>query len=140
MHFTSRWASGLGAWDALYAGSDELIEAVGGWLGDEDKLKSGCRIVRRTSINLDYSHPLVRKMISGRAFDEIEADWSLDPSQLQAVSRIVVIGDSGIELHPHEVGIGISQVVPVIVTALDDEGRLLAIEQPELHVQRHLQK
>ena len=135
----ARWASGLGAWDALYAGSDELIDAVGSWLGDEDKLKSGCRIVRRTSINLDYSHPLVRKMLSGRAFDEVEADWSLDPTQLQSVSRIVVVGDSGIELHPHDVGIGISQVIPVIVTALDDEERLLAIEQPELHVHPRLQ-
>lgn len=135
----ARWASGLGAWDALDAGSDEIVDAVGSWLGDEDKLKSGCSIERRTSINFDYSHPLIRKMISGRAFDEVEADWSLDLSQTESVSRIVVVGDSGIELHPHEVGIGISQVVPVIVTALDDKERLLAIEQPELHIHPRLQ-
>lgn len=138
-HDPARWASGLGAWDALDAGSDDLIDAVGGWLGDEDKLRSGCNIQRRNSVSLDYSHPLVRKMISGRAFDEVEADWSLDQSTVESVSRVVVVSDSGIELHPHEVGIGISQVVPVIVTALDDKERLLAIEQPELHIHPRLQ-
>lgn len=138
-HDPARWASGLGAWDVLNAASDELVEEVGSWLGDDDKLRSGCAIQRRNSVSFDYSHPLIRKMISGHAFDEVEADWSLDLSQTETVSRIVVVSDAGIELHPHEVGIGISQVVPVIVTALDDADRLLAIEQPELHIHPRLQ-
>lgn len=135
----ARWASGLGAWDTLDSGSDELVEEVGGWLGDEDKLDSRCTIERRRSVTLDYSHPIVRKLMSGRAFDDVEHDWSLDLSTTPTESRIVVVGNSGIELHPHEVGIGISQVVPVIVTALDDGERMLAIEQPELHVHPRLQ-
>jgi hypothetical protein len=135
----ARWASGLGAWDTLYAGSDELIEAVGNWLGDEDKLDSGCSLERRTSVTFDYGHPLIRKLIAGRTFDDLEHDWSLDVSQAQSASRVVVVANSGVELHPHEVGIGISQVVPVIVTALDDGERMLAIEQPELHIHPRLQ-
>ncbi len=135
----SRWASGLGAWDTLDSGSDELVEEVGSWLGDKNKLDSRCTIERRRSVKLDYSHPIVRRMISGRAFDDVEHDWSLDLSTTPTESRIVVVGNSGIELHPHEVGIGISQVVPVIITALDDRQRMLAIEQPELHVHPRLQ-
>lgn len=135
----ARWASGLGAWDTLDSSSDELVEEVGSWLGDENKLDSRCTIERRRSVTFDYSHPIVRKMISGRAFDDVEHDWSLDFSATPSASRIVVVGNSGIELHPHEVGIGISQVVPVIVTALDDGERMLAIEQPELHVHPRLQ-
>lgn len=135
----ARWASGLGAWDVLYAGSEELIESVGSWLGDEDKLNSGCSLERRTSVSFDYSHPLIRKLISGRAFDDVEHDLSLNLSETEAVSRIVVVGNSGIELHPHEVGIGISQVVPVVVTALDEDERLIAIEQPEIHIHPRLQ-
>jgi hypothetical protein len=137
-HDPARWASGLGAWDMLDTGPDELIEEVGRWLGDEDKLDSGCSIERRKSVTLDYSHPVVRKMMSGRAFDDVDQDWAPDLSGVTK-TRMVVVGNSGIELHPHEVGIGISQVVPVIVTALDDEERLLAIEQPELHVHPRLQ-
>lgn len=135
----ARWASGLGAWDTLDSGSDELVEEVGSWLGDEDKLDSRCTIERRQSVTFDFSHPIVRKMISGRAFDDVEDGWSLDLSTTPPASRIVVVGNSGIELHPHEVGIGISQVVPVIVTALDDGERMIAIEQPELHVHPRLQ-
>ena len=39
-----------------------------------------------------------------------------------------------IYLHPSDVGFGISQVIPVVVGALDDTSRLFAVEQPELHV------
>lgn len=135
----ARWASGLGAWDALDSGSDEFIEEVGNWLGDEDKLDSRCTVERRLSLKLDYSNPIVQMMMSGRAFDDAEHDWSLDLYNTTTESRLVVVANSGIELHPHEVGIGISQVVPVIVTALDKEERMLAIEQPELHVHPRLQ-
>ena len=47
--------------------------------------------------------------------------------------------DESVELRPGDVGIGISQVIPVIVTALDGQGRTVAIEQPELHIHPRLQ-
>ena len=39
-----------------------------------------------------------------------------------------------IPLDPADVGTGISQVIPVLVGALEDSYRLFAVEQPELHV------
>ena len=39
-----------------------------------------------------------------------------------------------IYLHPLDVGFGISQVIPVVVGALDDTSQIFAVEQPELHV------
>lgn len=42
---------------------------------------------------------------------------------------------SGVELEPHDMGVGISQVLPVVVAATTAErGALVAIEQPELHI------
>jgi predicted ATPase len=41
---------------------------------------------------------------------------------------------NSIEVAPRDVGIGISQVIPVIVAALFVKNGILAIEQPELHV------
>jgi predicted ATPase len=38
-----------------------------------------------------------------------------------------------------DVGIGISQVLPVLVEAYGNEGRLVAIEQPEIHLHPQLQ-
>lgn len=135
----SRWACGLGAWDRLDSGSDQFLDEVSRWLGDEDKLNAGCSIERRRSVIFDAMDPIIRKMISGNAFDDVEPDWKLDPSSISYVHRVVIVGNSGIELHPHEVGIGISQIVPVIVAALDGEHGMLTIEQPELHVHPRLQ-
>lgn len=68
----SRWASGLGAWDALYNGTDKLINHVSDWLSDPGNLKAGCRIERRSHIELDKADPVVRKLIARNALDDIE--------------------------------------------------------------------
>lgn len=39
-----------------------------------------------------------------------------------------------IELAPQDIGVGISQVLPVVVAALHRKTGLVAIEQPELHI------
>lgn len=136
----SRWSSGLGAWDSLQNGPDELVDAVGQWLGDESHLNAGCTLERRSYLELDAADPIVRKLLNRQAFDDVEEGEGLDLSKVPMKSRIVIVsGNSDAELRPHDVGIGISQVVPVIVTALDGEERLLAIEQPELHIHPRLQ-
>ncbi len=136
----SRWSSGLGAWDALQNGSDLLVDAVGSWLGDPNNLNAGCHIERRTSVELDYADPIVRALLARRAFDDIDEQLGSQLANAPTSSRVVIVpNNTNIELRPHDVGIGISQVVPVIVTALDGSERLLAIEQPELHIHPRLQ-
>jgi hypothetical protein len=136
----SRWSSGLGAWDSLHNGPDELVDAVGRWLSDESHLNAGCTLERRTYLELDSADPIIRKLLNRQAFDDIDQDEGLNLSKLPMKTRVVILsGNSEAELRPHDVGIGISQVVPVIVTALDGEDRLLAIEQPELHIHPRLQ-
>ena len=44
-----------------------------------------------------------------------------------------------IDVHPLHVGFGISQVIPVVVAALENSRRLFAVEQPELHIHPALQ-
>jgi len=136
----TRWATGLGAWDELQAGSEDFVHAVGDWLGDEDKLNSGYRIERRQFKEIDLADPLIRKLLTGRAFDEADEDARVSLESLPTQARLIVVPcDSDLELRPHDVGIGISQVVPVVATALLGERRLLAIEQPELHIHPRLQ-
>jgi hypothetical protein len=136
----SRWANGLGAWDLLERADDALFEAVSDWLGDENRLNCGYRLRLKQFKELDLSDPLVVQLLTGRAFDEAEAGAKLDLNKLPTQSRLLIVTtDESIELRPSDVGIGISQVVPVIVTALDGEGRTVAIEQPELHIHPRLQ-
>ncbi len=135
----SRWSTGLGAWDVLLNGPDKLVQDVSSWLGDSDKLDSGFRIVRKRYKEVDLSNPLLVQLMTGRAFDDAESGAAIDFNKLPTKSRIVVVPVNGGEFHPGEVGIGISQVVPVIVSALDGCDRLVAIEQPELHIHPRLQ-
>lgn len=136
----SRWASGLGAWDALQSGSDKLLDTVSSWLSDPDNLDAGCHIERRKFLEIDYADPLVRALMSRRAFDDIDEHIGSQLASSPTSSRIVIVPNSTeIELRPQDVGIGISQVLPVIVTALEGSERLLAIEQPELHIHPRLQ-
>lgn len=136
----ARWATGLGAWDELYTGSEEFVRSIGDWLGDDDKLDSGYRIERRQFKEIDLADPLIRKLLTGRAFDEAEMDARFDLQKVPTQTRLAVVpSDSDLGLRPHDVGIGISQVVPVLVTALHGDQRLIAIEQPELHLHPKLQ-
>ncbi len=136
----SKWASGRGAWDRLSFADDELVEDVSGWLFDEDRLNSGFQLRVKRFKELDMSDPLVIQLISGRAFDEVELGTKLDLTKIPTRSRVLIVSsDDSVELRPSDVGIGISQVVPVIVMALDGKRRLIAIEQPELHIHPRLQ-
>ena len=79
-------------------------------------------------------------LLTGRAFDEADEDAKLDLISKPTLARLVILPEgSELELQPHDLGVGISQIVPVVVTALDSEQRLLAIEQPELHLHPKLQ-
>lgn len=136
----ARWATGLGAWDELHTGSEEFVRSIGDWLGDDDKLDSGYRVERRHFKELALADPLIRKLLTGRAFDEVEQEARLNLNNIPTQTRVVLVPcDSDLPLRPHDVGIGISQVVPVVITALQSERRLLAIEQPELHLHPRLQ-
>jgi hypothetical protein len=136
----SRWASGLAAWDLLHIADEKFVGSVSRWLGDADRLNSGYRLLLKKYKELDLSDPLVIKLLTGRAFDEAEGDARLALDKTITQSRLVVLPDgSNTELLPHDVGVGISQVIPVIVTALAHENRLIAIEQPELHLHPKLQ-
>ena len=136
----SRWASGLGAWDLLETAEDKFVDEVSQWLGDEDRLDAGCHLQRRRYKELDLSNELVVKLQTGRAFDEADEEARFPLDGLPTRSRIVIVpNDSDIELSLHDVGVGISQVVPVIVTVLDGRNRLLAIDQSELLLHPRLQ-
>ena len=136
----ARWASGLGAWDRLCAADSKFIGMVNQWLSDPEYLDTGYGIDSKTYKELDLADPLMLKLLTGRAFDDVDQDASLNWDKFPTRSRLVIRPNrNGLELDPHDVGIGISQLVPVVVTALADSNHTIAIEQPELHLHPRLQ-
>ena len=135
----SRWANGLAAWDILYQMPGDFVDDVSSWLSSDGRLNSGYGLKVKVFRELDEESELASLLNSGRAFDEGE-DIQRELQQ-SAVGKRIVLRDenSGLEVLPQDVGIGLSQLVPVVVLALDPQLGLSAIEQPELHLHPALQ-
>ena len=129
----SRWATGLGAWDALYAGGDALLSEVNVWLGKEFCLDTGYTVRRKEHLMLDPDEPLYASLASHRAFDEIE-DLAQELHGLPHRRELVLTDRAGLLLAIQDVGEGIAQVLPVVVAALLPDAAVVQIEQPELHL------
>ena len=134
----TRWATGLAAWDALTE-SEELRQATSAWLSGSDRLNAGCELRLNRYREISESDELGVALAAGHIFDtdeEVIARFN----DLATARRVVLVdAGSGLELRAHDVGVGISQVVPVVVAALDPAAAVVAIEQPELHVHPTLQ-
>jgi predicted ATPase len=135
----TRWANGLAAWDALWRNDEELVEKVGEWLLREDRLDSGYSVRRVDVPDLTADTELLVALQSGRAFEEPEG-MALRFSRLPLKRVLTLLEEkTNLELLPQDVGVGISQMLPVVVAALAPGASLIAIEQPELHIHPRLQ-
>lgn len=131
-----RWATGLAAWDLIYSMDAKAVGELSEWLGDSDKMSTGYRLRRDQIVEIPMSHPLMQGMIDGRAFtDEDGPRLQLDEFDVSTRVVLTTVDDgSPLRLKPHDVGVGISQLIPVLVAALDGSASMTIVEQPELHL------
>jgi len=108
------WADGLAAWDLLLADRLTLVERTNNWLR---RLGAGCQVT-------------VQQLFDRGAEAEEISEGHID----KTVRRLLLETGGGSLVLPSEVGAGISQVIPVIVAALEGRIGLTLIEQPEIHV------
>lgn len=132
----SRWSSGLGGWDELQLGDETLVHEVSEWLSRSNRLATGYSLHRLAYRELDVSDPSLGALASGRGFDEADLEDARAAIARMPIRRRLVLRADGSkeQLLPHDVGEGISQVVPVVVAVLADRKGSIMIEQPELHV------
>lgn len=137
----ARWADGTAAWETLLTGNAPLLEEVSAWMAGEDRLATGYEIERRAFKEVDVG--TLNWLI--RAADP-DAGVRNDPELLRVLELApekqrldLVDSRTGMRVQPRDVGIGISQVLPVVVAALEPSASLVAIEQPELHIHPAIQ-
>jgi len=130
-----RWANGLAAWDSIMLRGREFAKAVNHWLSDEKRFDS------RLSIDLCHYHELdVDSPLLTSSDEEPQTELSLislrDRLRQLPQGRRLQIKDlrNGITLFPQDLGVGISQVIPVIVAALHNESGIVMIEEPESNI------
>lgn len=132
----NRWADGAAAWDLLHKLDDDLA-----WFDKEryEQLDLGHRLDIYRYYEVDVRSPL------GECLGEARrrrgkglAERPLPAEQVREHSierqRLRVTTKQGMEVEPADIGVGVSQVIPVIVGAMAPGCSLLAVEQPELHV------
>jgi hypothetical protein len=136
----ARWASGLAAWDLLYTDrKGELMTEVNDWLSDERRLCT-CHRLERVEFKEVPVPSLFHQMFERGLNDDDVGELQELYLSLQVRTEIALRDfQRGILVAPGDVGIGISQMVPVVVAALRQRGGILAIEQPELHIHPAIQ-
>lgn len=136
----SRWAQGLAAWDLLYTDpSGKLLEEVNSWLGGEERLKTGYRLEKLQFKEVPVPsrfHQLFERGLSEDDLGELQDLYATLSGRSDIALRDF---EKGIIVAPSDVGVGISQMIPVIVGCLRSQQGMLAIEQPELHVHPAIQ-
>lgn len=129
-----RWLDGAAAWDELALAPSDTVERVNDWLAGEHSLQTGYEVHVHRYRELPVDHPVSALLGSDDILDVV-ALLREELERLPTKSRIVFRDErSGLELAPCDVGVGLSQVLPIIVAATRDAPGLVAVEQPELHI------
>lgn len=135
----SRWSNGLAAYDTLYFAGDEFISQVNEWLIQQERLATGYSVKVKKYRELETDSPLSLAVLNDRLLDE-DIDFKSALLNLTEKRRLLILDEArNIELTPQDIGVGISQVLPVIVAALHRKTGLVMIEQPELHIHPAIQ-
>lgn len=134
----SRWASGLAAWDLLAdPRRGDLVSEVSAWLWDEDRLNTGHQLVGKLvrDVEAAFQEEMLRLEWDEEApsakMKEVLAELEKLPIRQRVYLRDV---EKNVDLPPYSVGVGISQVVPVITAIVADGAQVVQIEQPALHL------
>ncbi|MDY1010330.1 AAA family ATPase [Sphingomonas sp. CFBP9019] len=135
----TRWTSGLAAWDRLTELDEETVAEVDAWMSGDTRLGSGFGVRVERFRHVTTASPFAELM--GRGLTPLDvADlarlWDEIPQERRITLRDVA---RRMDVEPAEIGIGVSQLLPVVVAALDYSARFVAVEQPELHVHPRLQ-
>ena len=150
----ARWANGLAAWDLLYAARpkidiladqpiEDLIDRVNAWLFDRERFNSGYKIERVRYRKIATPGP-IDVILQHGVSDEDLVD--VVPDLRELFDSYPVVQEIGLRdirtntlVGPSDVGVGLSQLVPVIVSLITSIDNLVAIEQPELHIHPAIQ-
>ena len=166
-HHDPNWFAGGGyAWDVVRR-DPKVREIVNAWLTAPDRLQTPYEIVVRDLVAIDQlDEPIIQglEQIEGypvpvvRSSEAEEAGWGekepwIDIEEearrlkelirgwdLEKLNELIMIDRRSNTIVSHrDVGIGVSQILPVLISAYASQNQIIAIEQPEIHLHPAIQ-
>jgi len=135
----ARWSNGLAAWDEIYQADHDYINRLNVWLADPDRLNSGYKFEQRSYRELN-SDSEIWKILGDGDLSNHQPDIVAMLRNIPEKSELTIKDLShNCTVHLHDIGIGISQMMPILACALDKDISIAAIEQPELHIHPGMQ-
>jgi hypothetical protein len=130
-------------------GATEAKDYIGGaqlnweaWVG-QDALRDSEDLAVELFQRWAVEQPILLELIDQRADPFASSERFLKSSTFSGrdIRREIILQDknSKTEVSLQDVGVGISQVLPVILNAFGESNKLIAIEQPEIHIHPALQ-
>ncbi|MBI2800019.1 MAG: DUF3696 domain-containing protein [Gammaproteobacteria bacterium] len=129
-----RWADGSRAWDILNTETQTFLDRVNDWIARDDRFETGYRLIRRNYKELDEWQYLVGLLGGADAEENLDEVKRLLERAPTVTSLGIVDERTRTTVHARDIGVGISQLLPVVVAALETRRGIVAVEQPELHL------
>lgn len=161
-HHDPNWYAGGGyAWDVIRRDA-QVRKLVNEWLSAPDRLQTPYKLRVRNLLTIDDLYGAFYEIVSdiedkfvgagkyegvefsGDLFGE-EVPSALDrlkeqEEKLSDMQELIMVDQRSDTIVSHrDVGIGVSQVLPVLVGAYASQKQIIAIEQPEIHLHPALQ-
>jgi hypothetical protein len=143
----SLWFRGLAAWHWIGHALEDNLIWTNQWLGP-DYLDAGVEFLQQRVIE------------STQLFDALNSDFpkgeNLNKTNLEmCLQELLIAGERRVRLRPlqgkeicdgeepllwpHEVGVGVTQLLPIVVACMTRNGSFFMIQEPETHVHPRLQ-
>jgi predicted ATPase len=137
------WHNGMAAWDILDKADINLLRSVDSWISSSDKLDLGYGLVFKVEKSFSEIKSVKSYVSRTNAEKQLDAliarSSSTNPSFLECDEKVTrhtySIWDysNDIGVSPSDIGVGVSQLMPLVVAAFNSKKGIVAIEQPELH-------
>ncbi|MFC1788608.1 DUF3696 domain-containing protein [Thermodesulfobacteriota bacterium] len=158
-HEDINWYAGGGyAWDVVRR-NQEIRKRVNSWLSDEEKLSTPYELSTKNLLTIDDLDAEYEKIIEQIEKATVEDDWTAfgveegvqgdlfgevynalskikkSESNLSGIQELVLLDRrTDTQVSHRDVGIGVSQLLPVLVAAYASQQKIIAIEQPGIHL------